>query len=110
MTAVDEARPATSPGARPETGTVLRFPAGFRWGTAPAACQIEGAAAEDGRAVHLGHLQPDPRPGANGDTGDVASDHHHRYPDDVPLLHELGVTPTASRSPGPVQPAGRARR
>jgi len=70
----------------------LRFPEGFRWGVATAAYQIEGAAAEEGRApsiwdtfsreagrVHRGH------------TGDVACEHYHRYREDVALLAELGL-------------------
>ena len=28
---------------------------------------------------------------ANGDTGDVACDHYHRYRDDVRLMRELGL-------------------
>ena len=61
------------------------FPEGFVWGSATAAYQIEGAVAEDGRgAVDLGHLQPHARHGrSNGDTGDVAADHYHRWREDV---------------------------
>jgi Glycosyl hydrolase family 1 len=29
---------------------------------------------------------------ANGDTGDVACDHYHRYAEDISLMRELGVT------------------
>lgn len=34
-------------------GGELSFPAGFAWGAATAAYQIEGAAAEDGRGVSV---------------------------------------------------------
>jgi beta-glucosidase len=94
----------------------LRFPAGFVWGAATAAYQIEGAAHDDGRGpsiwdtfsrtpgrVHAGH------------TGDVACDHYHRYPEDVALMADLSlhayrfsvswprVQPDGS---GPVNPRG----
>jgi beta-glucosidase len=70
----------------------LRFPPGFEFGTATAAYQIEGAAAEDGRGPSVwdtfSHI-----PGAvsGGDTGDVACDSYHRYAEDVRLLAGLGV-------------------
>lgn len=28
---------------------------------------------------------------ANGDTGDVACDHYHRYPEDIALMKGLGL-------------------
>ena len=73
--------------------TATRFPAGFLWGAATAAYQIEGAVAEDGRgAVDLGHVRAASRARCiNGDTGDVACDHYHRYRDDVALMSELGL-------------------
>ena len=38
----------------------------------------------------------------NGDTGDVAADHYHRWPQDLgPHRRRWGWTPTGSRSPGP---------
>jgi len=66
------------------------FPAGFLWGAATAAYQVEGGWNEDGKAesiwdrfVHQpGHIK-------NGDTGDVACDSYHRYLDDVALLRQL---------------------
>ncbi|MDX6739735.1 GH1 family beta-glucosidase [Actinocorallia sp. A-T 12471] len=65
-----------------------RFPDGFVWGAATAAYQIEGAVAEDGRAPSIwdgfGPIR-------NGDTGDVACDHYHRYAEDVGHLADLGV-------------------
>src|SRR6202453_2556210 len=68
------------------------FPTDFAWGAATAAYQIEGAANDDGRKPSVwdtfshipGHVK-------NGDTGDVACDHYHRYADDVKLMAELGI-------------------
>ena len=72
---------------------VLGFPAGFAWGTATASYQIEGAVREGGRTPSIWDTFSH-RPGAvhAGDTGDVADDHYHRYPEDVALLADLGVS------------------
>lgn len=68
------------------------FPKGFLWGSATAAYQVEGAAAEDGRGPSIwdtfSHL---PYRTSNGDTGDVACDHYHRFLEDVLLMKELGL-------------------
>jgi beta-glucosidase len=71
---------------------MLRFPAGFAWGTATASYQIEGAVEEDGRGRSIWDTFCS-CPGAilNGDTGEVACDHYHRYRDDVALLGYLGA-------------------
>jgi len=68
------------------------FPPGFLWGAATASYQIEGAAHEDGRSPSIWDTFCQV-PGAvdGGDTGDVACDHYHRYPQDVALLRDLGV-------------------
>ncbi|MFD5233705.1 GH1 family beta-glucosidase [Streptomyces qaidamensis] len=68
------------------------FPPGFVFGVATAAYQIEGAVHEDGRGPSIWDTYSH-TPGlvANGDTGDVACDHYHRYSEDVVLLRELGV-------------------
>ena len=67
------------------------FPDGFLWGASTAAYQIEGAIREDGRGPSIWdtfcHL---PGNVVNGDTGDVACDHYHRWPVDVALMRELG--------------------
>ena len=68
------------------------FPEGFAWGTATAAFQIEGAWNEDGKGESIwdrfchtkGNVQ-------NGDTGDVACDHYHRFREDVELMKSLGI-------------------
>ena len=68
------------------------FPADFVWGTATASYQVEGAAREDGRTPSVWDTFSR-RPGAikQGHTGDVATDHYHRYKQDVALMKELGV-------------------
>src|SRR5215813_13420982 len=72
--------------------TDQRFSDGFLWGTATAAYQIEGAHDADGRAPSIwdtfAHLSGKIE---NGDTGDVACDHYHRYREDVGLMGELGL-------------------
>ncbi|MBS1672918.1 MAG: family 1 glycosylhydrolase [Actinobacteria bacterium] len=69
-----------------------QFPDGFLFGAATAAYQIEGAAFEDGRTASIWDAFARV-PGAvhDGDTGDVACDHYHRYRDDVALMRDLGL-------------------
>ena len=68
------------------------FPEGFLWGVATSAYQIEGAVDADGRGPSIwdtfSHTSGKT---ANGDHGDVASDHYRRWRGDVELLGELGV-------------------
>jgi beta-glucosidase len=72
---------------------VLHFPEGFAWGTATASYQIEGAVQEGGRGRSIWDtFAHTPGRVQNGDTGDVADDHYHRYRDDVALMADLGVT------------------
>ncbi|MFF5973843.1 GH1 family beta-glucosidase [Streptomyces sp. NPDC012769] len=94
---------------RPHTTTSLRFPAGFRWGTATAAYQIEGAAAEDGRTPSIWDtFSRVPGKVRNGDTGDIAADHYHRVSEDIALMRRLGVTDYRFSVSWPrVQPTGR---
>ncbi|MEV3933530.1 GH1 family beta-glucosidase [Streptomyces sp. NPDC053728] len=68
------------------------FPPGFVFGAATASYQIEGAVEEDGRGPSIWDTYSH-TPGRTdgGDTGDVACDHYHRYPEDVALLRDLGV-------------------
>ena len=70
----------------------MTFPAGFRWGVATSAYQIEGATAEGGRGPSDWDEFAS-RPGVinRGDTADIAADHYHRYIQDVDLMSELGV-------------------
>lgn len=69
-----------------------RFPHDFLWGAATASYQIEGAVHEDGRGESVwDRFSHTPGKVANGDTGDVAADHYHRYREDVALMRELGL-------------------
>ena len=69
----------------------MSFPQEFAWGTATAAYQIEGAAREDGRKESIWDVfSHTPGRVANGDNGDVACDHYHRWKEDVQLMKELG--------------------
>ena len=69
-----------------------QFPNEFLWGAATAAYQIEGATAIDGRkpsvwdtfSAIVGRV-------LNGNSGEPACDHYHRYREDIKLLAELGI-------------------
>src|SRR4029077_5186919 len=68
------------------------FPAGFLWGTATSAYQIEGSPLADGAGPSIWHrFAHTPGRTHNGDTGDVACDHYRRYADDVALMRQLGL-------------------
>jgi beta-glucosidase len=65
--------------------TAIQFPAGFLWGTATAAHQIEGNnVANDSWLME--HVQGGPYVERSGD----AIDGYHRYREDIALLAELG--------------------
>ena len=70
--------------------TRLEFPKGFVWGTASASYQVEGAVKEDGRGESIwDRYCAIPGNVANGDTGDVACDHYHRFREDIALMKHL---------------------
>jgi len=84
------------------------FPPGFLWGAATASYQVEGGMAEGGRSPSIWDTYSH-TPGRvlNGDTGDVAVDHFHRWPDDLDILRDLGVTAYRFSIAWPrVQPGG----
>ncbi|MHA1687949.1 MAG: family 1 glycosylhydrolase, partial [Promethearchaeota archaeon] len=62
----------------------LKFPENFKWGVATASYQIEGAWNEDGKGESIwdraSHM---PGKIKNGDSGDIACDHYHRYEEDI---------------------------
>jgi beta-glucosidase len=79
--------------ATPTVAELSAFPSDFRWGLATAAYQIEGAAHEGGRGPSIWDtFSHTPGLSLNGDNGDIACDHYHRWEADFDLLAQLGVT------------------
>ncbi|OWQ85350.1 beta-glucosidase [Roseateles aquatilis] len=110
---------AASPGVDPSTPSsadtdtfralIRSLPAGFQWGSATSAAQIEGAAREDGKGESIWDRFC-ARPGAikDGSDIDVACDHYRRYPQDVKLMQWLGLDAYRFSFAWPrVQPLGR---
>lgn len=96
--------------------TRYKFPADFLWGAATAAYQVEGAWNEAGKGESIwDRFCHTPGKVLEGDTGDVACDHYHRYREDIALMRQIGlkgyrfsvswprVMPTGR---GPINPAG----
>jgi beta-glucosidase len=70
----------------------LQFPDSFLWGSSTSAYQIEGAWQEDGKGESIwDRFSHSPGNIRNGDTGDVACDHYHRFPEDIRLMKDLGL-------------------
>jgi len=80
----------------------MGFRKDFVWGVATAAYQIEGAAYEDGKGLSdwdtfckkEGNVW-------NGQSGDVACDHYHRYQDDIDAMKQIASPVTGCPFPGP---------
>ncbi len=87
------------------------FPEGFLWGTATAAYQVEGAASEDGKGESIwDRFCRVPGAILNGDTGDVACDHYHRWKEDVEIMREMGLRSYRFSASWPrVLPQGRGK-
>ena len=68
------------------------LPRGFLWGVSTSAYQVEGATRADGRGASIwdGFCR-EPGRIANGDTGDEACDHYHRYREDIGAMRQIGV-------------------
>lgn len=70
----------------------INFPPGFVWGAATASYQIEGAWQEDGKGESIwDRFSHTPGAIEQGDTGDVAADHYHRWRSDIALMRSLGL-------------------
>ena len=70
----------------------LNFPTDFVWGSATSAYQIEGGIDADGKKDSIWDVFCR-KPGAiyNGETGEIATDHYHRWKEDIALMKEIGI-------------------
>ena len=93
-------------GDEPDAGA---FPSTLRLGAATAAFQIEGAVDADGRGESIwDRFCATPGAVANGDTGEPACEHYHRWESDLDLMADLGLESYRFSIAWPrVQPAGR---
>jgi beta-glucosidase len=70
----------------------LGFPPGFIWGSATSAYQIEGAWDADGRGPSIwDNFSRQPGRTLNGESGETAADHYHRWVEDVELMSTIGL-------------------
>ena len=70
----------------------MHFPSDFVWGAATAAYQIEGGTTADGRGPSIWDtFTHTPGKVLNGDTGDTAADHYHRWREDIALMQALNL-------------------
>lgn len=70
----------------------MKFGKDFIWGTATSSYQIEGAAYREGGGLSVWDmLAQQPGKIVNGDGGEIACDHYHRYMNDVALMAEIGL-------------------
>jgi len=69
----------------------IMFPESFVWGASTSSYQIEGAVDVDGRGKSIWDVfSHSPGRVKGDDTGDVACDHYHRWPEDIELLSRGG--------------------
>ena len=70
----------------------MKFPKNFVWGAAAASYQVEGAAREDGKGLSVWDMLCR-QPGKiwEGNTGDVACDHYHRFREDARIMGGIGL-------------------
>ncbi len=90
---------------------MIRFPEGFIWGAATSCYQIEGAWMEGGKGLSVWDaFVHTPGKIAMGETGDIASDHYHRYKEDVALMAAMGLQAYRFSISWPrIQPTGRGK-
>ncbi|SFZ93547.1 beta-glucosidase/beta-glucosidase [Flaviramulus basaltis] len=69
-----------------------KFPNDFIWGIATSSYQIEGATAIDGKGPSIWDaFSRIPGKTHNGETGEVACDHYHRFKEDIQLMKNIGI-------------------
>lgn len=88
-----------------------KFPDSFIWGTATSSFQIEGASKEGGKGPSIWDAFCQiPTKVHNGDTGDIACDHFHRFKEDIALMKDMGLKAYRFSISWPrIQPTGRGK-
>lgn len=70
------------------------FPQGFLWGSSTNAQQFEGGANDGGKGLSIADIRNAGVGGSGGEAGfgdfKVASDHYHRFAEDIALFGEMG--------------------
>ena len=86
----------------------LVFPAGFAWGAATAAYQVEGAWNADGKGESIwDRFSRTPGRIKNGDHGERACEHYYRYRDDIALMRAMNLNSYRFSISWPrIQPSG----
>lgn len=70
---------------------MIQFPKNFLWGVATSAYQIEGAYDKDGKGPSIWDaFCTIPNRVRNGENGKVATDHYHKFKEDVGLMKSQG--------------------
>uniref|UniRef100_A0A804MDJ8 Beta-glucosidase 47 n=1 Tax=Zea mays TaxID=4577 RepID=A0A804MDJ8_MAIZE len=73
------------------------FPPSFLFGAGSSSYQIEGAYLEDNKGLSnwdvFTHIKGASKGNIDdGSNGDMATDHYHRYKDDIEMMHSIGLT------------------
>src|SRR5262249_483733 len=84
------------------------FPADFVWGASTSSYQIEGAVDDDGRGKSIWDaFSHTPGRVKNGETGDIACEHYHRWRDDSGVVAGGSVSGYGFSAAGPrIRPSG----
>jgi beta-glucosidase len=97
-----------SPARQFDSSSEIAFPKNFFWGAATSAYQIEGGWNTDGKGESIwDRFAHTPGRIKNGDTGDIACDSHHRWPEDILLAQAMNLNSYRFSISWPrVQPTG----
>ena len=80
-------------GPEPHAPSRADFGPGFLWGCATSSYQIEGAGDADGRVESIwDRFAATPGKIRDGSSGAVACDHYHRWPEDLDIARDLGLS------------------
>jgi beta-glucosidase len=86
------AAPAEPSHAGKSENEARTFPQDFVWGSSTASYQVEGAYRADGRGMSIWDtFSHTPGKTFDNQTGDVADDFYHRYPQDIALMKQMGL-------------------